>query len=318
MIDRIARRLGYAKVENRNLTTSTLRYLLDSAEGLVSGVSAAEEIAAGLVGRSFAAATVDGPLSPDHMMQIGRDLILNGESLWILPDLDWQQSYEIEGSAYVFDDVVTDAGNVLHVRYAWDRITGRGQSPLAGSPGLREMVRQAQHGLELETRAETGYLMPTPVDAEGAADLKADLRQLQGKVAPIEAAEGGYGDPQSRADYQPIRVGANPSATALSMFDKAQNLALVALGIPTELAFERSDGTATREAYRRFLHTLLIPLARLTEAAGARAGMNFTISFDSLAAMDLATKARAFKSIAETTGDIEYAANVSGLLAIEA
>ena len=316
MIDRLAKRLGY---EKRSFTDGQLRYLLAQSEGLVAGISAAEEIAAGIIGRAFASAEVTNELlDPETMLQIGRDLMLAGESVWrvqVRPrPLEWQNSYELKNGAYTFPDGVSAAPSVLHVRYAWDRITGRGQAPLDGAPGLRDMARQILHGLEKESRAKSGYLLPVPVDKEAADGLRQDLKEMDGRIATIETGKGGFGDPQNKTDYKQVRVGFDASAGAAQMFLHSQNLALVALGIPTELAFERSDGTATREAWRRCLHGTIQPLGRLVETAAARAGVPVKISFDALMASDISGRARAFGSLVNGGMDIPDAQAVAGIL----
>ena len=299
MIKAIAKRLGYAPIERRSYTDAILQYQLRSAQGLVAGISAAEEIAASTIGKAFASADVQGDprLDTEVMLQIGRDLMLNGESVWrIAGDLEWQKNYDLRGGMYGFDGVRVSGVNVLHCRYAWDRLTGRGQSALDGCAGLRELVRQAQYGLELESRADVGYLVPSPGDADSSAGLQSDIETLKGQISVIETGQGGHGDPQSKADYKQMRFGFAPDATAVQMFLHATNLALVTMGIPTELAFERSDGTATREAWRRCLHGTVQPLGRLVESAASRVGMNASVSFDALMASDISGRAPLVRS----------------------
>ena len=65
-----------------------------------------------------------------------------------------------------------------------------------------------------------------------------------------------------RDDWETKRIGANPPAGEVTLLERAFREVLSACGVPAAL-FERADGTASREAFRRFLHSTLQPLGDL-------------------------------------------------------
>ena len=120
--------------------------------------TAALESAAGLTGRSFAAADVSGPdmftdaITPDLLEVIGRELIRRGELCCLIDTSDglalWPaQSYDVDGPpdprlwwyrvtvggpSRTWTQINVPAQGVLHFRYAVDPAQPwRGRSPLA-------------------------------------------------------------------------------------------------------------------------------------------------------------------------------------------
>ena len=76
------------------------------------------------------------------------------------------------------------------------------------------------------------------------------------------------------------------------------------------------DGTSLREAFRRFLHATLVPLADLVQDE-LRAKLDapaLTLNFDGLFASDLAGRARAFQSMVGAGMDVAKAGALAGLM----
>ena len=130
-------------------------------------------------------------------------------------------------------------------------------------------------------------------------------------------ASAGGTSKQAGGSGNPVRVGpALPSGmvdlrrdTALSVFG--------ACGIPSELA-SNGEGTSAREAWRRFLHGTIQPIAdQIAVECSAKLGTEITISFDRLFASDLSGRARAFQSMARGGMSTDKAAGLAGLLESE-
>ena len=93
---------------------------------------------------------------------------------------------------------------------------------------------------------------------------------------------------------------------------------LAACGVPPPLVAP-GDGTAAREAWRRFLHGTIHPLGEIVaEEASRKLGIDVGLSFDRLFASDLSGRARAFQSMVNGGMDAGKAAALAGLMEAEA
>ena len=315
--------------------------------GAEIGAVAAAEVAAGLWGRSFAGAAVVGTgaavagLSPDILESIGRSLVLRGESLFVIdvqkgalslvpvatwdvrgewrPET-WRYECEIAGPDDTWT-VLAPAEQVIHVRYAtapaqpW-----RGISPLASSRLTSNLAAMLETRLGQEASAAVATLIPIPegTTPEQTETLRDSLANLRGKLALVPSAAGGWGagDRAARSiGWSTTRLGADPPETLASLrMDSAKHV-LAAAGVPVEL-FEAGEGTASREAFRRFLHATLAPVARIAERElSEKLETPIGLNFDALYAADIQGRARAFQSLVGGGMDIAKAAAVTGVLA---
>jgi len=325
------RRRREPPAEDRNYTDAITEAIINaSADSAASGYVAALEVAAGHLSRAFAAALVAGPeaalFEPDVMARIGRDLVEIGEAVWyrvgrmlyhaeaytILPN----GRYDISGPrpARVAPDMV------LHVRWNVQSETGRGISPLGAAQTLRDMQRKLEMALADEAGAATGYLLPVPTDGESSIvdQLRKDIADLKGRIAVIETTRTWAGSPVDapRRDYELTRLGPNTPMSVVQLYEVAHRHVLAACGLPVQLATD-SDGTAQREAWRRYLHGTVSPLGRLVTTAAGRAGMSIALDWAQLFASDISGRARAFQSLVGGGMSIEQAAAASGLLDTE-
>lgn len=316
--------------ETRNYTDAiTQAIVAASADNAAEGYVAALEIAAGQLSRAFAASTVDGPdasmFPPETMALIGRSLVEAGEAVWyrIGRRLDRVDNYSYpEDGGGMYDLTIRGVtrrarpSSVVHPRWNADT-EGRGIAPLSTARALRDLMLRMEAGLRDEAGAAVGYLLPVPVDgaARNVEQLKQDLANLKGKVAVIETARGGWGDSSQGVarDYLLSRMGPNVPDGNVRLFASALNATLAACGYPIQLATD-SDGTAQREAWRRYLHGTVSPLGRIVTGAAARAGLRITLDWDQLFASDISGRARAFQSLVNGGMDVTSAAAASGLL----
>lgn len=296
------------------------------------------EVAAGVVGRAFASADVSGyDIGPDCLNWTARDMLLYGEACMI--ELDGERvrstSWDIKGRSpnqdrwtYSLEIPVPDGSRkevrpgtqVAHCRYSTYRNQPWvGVSPLARAARSGELLALAERALRNESSGPVGYVLPLPTDGndESINDLKQDIGKMAGSVAVVETTAGGFGEGRAAApsaDWRPQRIGPNPPAALVEVMKVAQLTVLAALGVPIELVTS-SDGTGQREAWRRFLHGTVEPLARIVEKQLARlAGVPVKLSFERLFASDISGRARAFGSLVNGGMDIAEAAAAAGLL----
>lgn len=319
--------------ERRNYTDAITQAIVSQAGAVAAGASGAAEIALGQVSRAFAVARATGPgaqlFNPQVLAKIGRDLIERGDSVWVRYGrnpgrLAWVQSYDVQAMEDGTFRYSTGTGNKkrritpLHVRYTFNPLTGRGTGPLQNAPQLKNFSANLELRMSEEGGGVVGYLLPIPSggDDESVEGLKSDISRLRGRTAVIETTAAGWGEGRGSAphqDYQPKRIGPSIPQGNVDAFREAQRAVLGACGVPVELV-ESSQGTGSREAWRRFLHGTVQPLGRLVEQASKDANMSVTLSWDDLMASDIAGRARAFQSMVNGGMDIEEAAALSGLM----
>lgn len=319
--------------EDRNYSDVVTNALINAAADTMSdGYVAALEVAAGQLSRAFAAATVppllEAVFTPDVLAQMGRSIVESGEAVWyrvgrrLIRAVNYSLSggvYDVSGASGTIRRVAAE--RVVHARWNVDTASNRGVAPLQSARMLRDMQSKLEMSLGQEAGAAVGYLLPIPQDgAAGTVEqLRKDLADLKGRIAVVETTRGGWSDGTGgapRRDYDLARMGANFPSGNVALYQAAHNAVLAACGYPVQLATD-SDGTAQREAWRRYLHGTVAPLGRLIETAARAAGLPLALGWDNLFASDVMGRARAFQSLVNGGMSLEAAAAASGILNVE-
>ena len=314
--------------------------------------TAALEEASGLYGRCLAAAVVTGSpvaenaLTPPVLALMARNLIRRGEDhhrivvrdgrIELRPlahadvrgqsadPLSWiyaANEYGPTGSAHTW----LPAASVIHCRYAVDASRPwLGVAPWAWAAATSKAIAGLEAMVANEASAPYGYLLGLPetpqVDEDGDVKpldaFRSDLSKAKGGTLVMEQSGQWGTDPAAagsskleqaafgldRAHVAPLRT-----ATALDV--------LGACGVPPTLFVANSDGTAQREAFRRFLHAGLRPVARLMEAE-LRVKLDapdLVLDLSEIHAADVAGRARSFKAFVEAGVAAEDAARIVGV-----
>ena len=349
-------RLPWQRTENRSdsYTDAVVAEILRTAGGVVTAnaaATAAIEAAAGAVGRAFAAATVEstdavrGALPASTLGLVGRALIKRGEAvlvidiapgggLRLLPASSWDVDGGYDPTTWVYNvDLAgpngqttrrVPAAGVVHVMFAVEpERPWAGVSPMKAASLAGQLSANVTAALGNEAGGAHGNLIAIPQgggDANVAA-LKADLKNLSGNVAVMETTSGGWGDPGRAVspgkDLTPQRLGANPPIGLVKLHEQASAEVLGACGVPVEL-LTSGEGTALREAHRRFLFSTISPLGRtVSEELSAKFETSVSLGWAELMASDIAGRARAFQSLVGGGMQLERAAALSGLLSPE-
>ena len=339
--------------ESQPFTDAVVAAVVAAASGASAGDPsglAALEAAAGLYARAFAGATI-GPASvataavgPRVRALIARDLIRRGESVHLidvrggavelLPCGSWDVRGGWRESEWFYRvDTFGPSGNsthfvpasrVVHIRYAVDPSRPwLGISPLGWARATGRLAGNLEQRLGEEAGAPVGSILPIPQDggdgsdADPLADLKRDLAAARGRPILTETTAAGWGEGRPSAplgDWQSRRFGADPPATLGALRDAASMAVLDACGVPRALA-ESADGTAAREAWRRFVMGACEPLAELvTEELERKLEAPVRLDFGSLWAHDLQGRAASFKALVEGGVAVTEALTTSGLL----
>ena len=336
--------------EADNFTDAIVQLLIERAQNPTDAdVSAtgALEAASGIIGRAFASASIEGAtpmitaaLTPDVMTYIGRGLIRAGEVVYALDtsagalDLIPAHSWDIEGgpnprtwryhlqlpgpSGDMAQELPNDG--VLHFKYAVNPNRPHvGLSPVSSGSLAAKLSANTNQALADETGMPRGGVLPLPIPpGETTSTLESRIARLRGKILAAETQRGGYGDKDNapKDDYMVKRIGAMPPAPLVQLRDDADMLLLAVCGVSPSLFMSNSDGTAQREAYRRFLFSTIQPLGAIvqTELRLKMEAPDLAIDWSELRASDIASRARAFKGLIDSGMDMTQAAANSGIL----
>ena len=331
------------KSENRasgGFTDLFVNQLLAQAGGNVyADVSntAAAELVAGLWGRAFASAAVSPTLpgiGPDTLEAIARAMILDGEYLGAIDVSDgalrllqsyswdvmghadpqtWRYSLELPGPSGN-ETRQLPAEGVVSCRWATAPSTPwRGVGPFQASSLTGALLANLEKTLAAEAGAPSGYVLPTPKDGADTEGLQATMKTLRGRTGVVETTAAGWGQGNSlapRQDWAVKRFGGDPPTELRELREDAAE-AVVSTCLPPGLAFGNTDGTAAREATRRWFHTSVAPMGKkvANELRTKLEMPGLTLSFPALEAFasDTVGKARSVGQLVAAGLEVEDA-----------
>ena len=302
---------------------------------------AAAEIAAGLFGRAFAAAHVSGSIAARLLTRatlelIGRSLALSGELVLVPgdgPALFPAASFSVRGNAdpatwlYRIDMAgpsrsvtrTLPGDAVLHPRINVDPARPwRGRSAAAVASATARTAADAEETAETEARWPVSRLLPilqgsaTPSQRdELAAGWAAEI--AKGGVFVLPATPHRGERPAGKAN-DITALHPDPTDGHLRLRERASLDLLNATGVPSALADPEADAGAQREAFRRFVHSTIEPLARVVEEeVRVKLGVECDLDFGRLFAADLAGRTRGLKQLVESGVALGAALDIVGL-----
>ena len=335
---RFLRRQAEGGEQRADYTSALISALVAQAEDTADVTrTAALEIASGLWARGFASATVTGTdaVTPDLLALIGRSLIRNGELVAALAleggalELQPASSWDVHGArpsesswTYRLDmhgptdsEVrIVPAAGVVHFRYAasaarpWEGIP-----PLTWANTTGRLAAALELRMSQEAATPGANIVPVPSqisdqdddddDPDPLSGLRDDLLAAKGSFTLVESQIGGWGEPHARggprgADWGVTRLGASIPPANVELRRDLLISVLGVCGIPPSLAVIPADGTGQREAFRRFLHATLAPVARTVAAElSVKLETEVSLTFPELGAADVSGRARAFQSL---------------------
>ncbi len=327
-------------------TDLIIRALVGRATGADADVkgSGALEIAAGIVGRAFAAARpvdagrAEAVLTPACLALIGREMVRTGEALFVIeaargleliPVYTWDVTGAPSPSTWLYRvDLAgptiyrtrrVPAADVVSCRWAVDPARPWcGVDPLTSAHLSGQLHAKTVEALRDEAGGPVGNLIPVPKDPDNSLDeVRSTIAGLKGGAALLESMFDMWGQSQdrNRAGWDPKRIGAAPGAALVDLHSAAVRVALACCGIPAELADAGVDATSRREAWRQFLHSTVAPLGRIV-ADELREKLElpdgFRFDWTELAAGDTQGRARATHSLAQAGVELERALTLTG------
>ena len=336
-----------------DFSDTVVRLIEAQAAGTAADASstAAVEAASGALSRAFASAEVVGEpwvaeaVTPGVLAQVGRDLIRSGDSMHVvrvggdgvvrlIPCSSWHwdgnhdpASWTVRATAYGPSTSTTwnlPAAGVVFVR--WGSNPGQpyiGTGPTSWAHTTARLGSEVERSIADEAAGPLAQLLAVPQDggADGDDDplagLKADIRTARGKALLVETTNAGWGEGKAAApqqDWRQQRLGPHPPEVLAQLRRDAFEHVLAACGTPPSL-FLDADGTAQREAVRRWHLGTVLPLARLVEhELSAKFETDVRLKFDNYP-LDLAGRAQAFQKLVAGGVAVNDALATSGLLA---
>ena len=335
-----------------SFSDAVIRLIEAEAAGTAADASstAAVEAASGALSRAFASASVIGQdwaknaVSPLVLGQIGRDLIRAGESMHVidvssmgrvslLPCSDWHfegsghpDTWTVRATFYGPSDSTTRYLPYSAVVFTkWGSTPGQpyqGTGPLSWAHTTVRLQSETERNLANEMSGPIAQLITIPQDGGDGEDtdplamLKSDIRTANGDARFVETTAAGWGEGMSsapRRDWTAARLGPNPPVSMATIRKDAFEAVLAATGTPPSL-FTDADGTAQREAVRRWHLGTVIPLAdTLAWELTGKLETPVKLEFDSYP-RDQVGRASAFQKLVAGGVSVNEALVMSGLL----
>ena len=317
-----------------DFSDAVVRLIEAQAAGTAADASstAAVEAASGALSRAFASARVEGPphvmeaVTPVFLAQAGRVSLLPCSS-WHFEGDAHPRTWTVRATYYGPSTSTTrhlPFAGVVFVR--WGSTPGQpyaGIGPLSWAHTTARLQSEAERSLADEACGPLAQLLAVPQDGGAEAEddplaaLKADVRTARGRALLVETVAAGWGEGRTSApqrDWVASRLGPNPPESMATIRQDAFAAVLAATGTPPSL-FVDADGTAQREAVRRWHLGTVLPLARILETElTAKLEGEVRLRFDAYP-LDLAGRAQAFQKLVAGGVTVNEALATSGLLA---
>ena len=315
--------------------------------------TAAIEAVAGLLSRAFGDAEVEADdwaqqaITPFWLMQVGRSLVREGASLSVITmtgdeeldlvpaafwnfaalstlggelEADWHARVTTDGPSSSYTRLV-GRDRLVYVR--WGTLPGtryRGQGPTSWAYTTPRLQGEAERGLADEAAGPLAQILPIPQDAGGDDDplagQRADIGAARGKAVLVETTAAGWGEGRGSApqsDWKPNRLGPMMPEAMVRVADSAFARMVAACGASVSL-FSDADGTAQREALRRWHMGTVRPLAHLLEhELTARLDTTVKLRFDGYP-LDMQARAATCKALVAGGVAVNEALTTAGLL----
>ena len=313
-----------------DFSDAVVRLIEAQAAGTAADASstAAVEAAAGALSRAMSSAEVVGEawvqdaVSPVVLGQMGRDLIRSGDSMHVvrvggdgavrlIPASSWHwegshdpASWAVRATCYGPSTSTTwnlPASAVVFIK--WGSNPGQpyvGVAPTSWAHTTARLGSEVERSVADEVAGPLAQLLAVPQDGGDDGDddplkmLKADIAGARGRALLLETTAGGWGEGKTaapQADWRQQRLGPQPPDVLAQLRRDAFAHVLAACGAPPSMFVDNADGTAQREAVRRWHLNLVLPLARMVEhELSAKLESPVKLRFDSYA-MDMVSRA---------------------------
>lgn len=318
---------------------------LATGEIVDAATTSAVEAVAGLLARSISAGEIVGPdylsIPPRWLQTVCRDLVRGGEHLSVVEMTADGRLFFVEASHWtVTGGVDEDAWRFLTTVYGptaqitrtidrdgvflvqWHRsgnLPERGQSPANLASLTAKLTAAIEQSLGYEAGGPVTNLITVPeganVDDDTMAGYREGIAEAKGAPKLVETVAGGYGDRTAapRRDWQPQRLGPAPPDATVKLYEAAFDRMVAVCGASPALFASNADGTAQREALRRWHLTGVLPVVRLLEHELTRAaGATVRIKLDGYG-LDLVSRAQTVDKLVKAGISLDVATMFAGI-----
>lgn len=300
------------------------------------------EISAGVVGRAFATLSVKSAsdsismaLTPIVLAEIGRQLVLNGESVFyidvdsdglqLIPSANWT----VEGGHYRRSrwqyriylssptggqtTMLVPADDVIHVQHNFDiHSPWIASGSLQKSPDLVRGAGRTEKSVSNTMSSPTGKIIPAPISADqgdhGQA-MQRHISAMEGGVALVESMGSGFGNPvrhearSTMGDWRIIDLSPAVDSATAALLQLYTVLGGQVNGIPAELLTAGSSASK-REGIRQLLFGTLKPLSLLLqhELRMKLDSPDLILDFAETGAQDILSRSRSVASLVQSAG----------------
>ena len=259
--------------------------------------TAAQEVVAGELGRAFLAAEVTGDpyglVTPEWLNLCGRDLVKRGQHVSLdtaegllpvesvywkgeraLHERDWRAEITLQGPSYNLTRNVS-RDKLIVVRWANTSgrpFDGQGAHHFASLAARASAESERAAGDDQATPVAPLITVPSSVNLDPddpiTKKLRADLAGGKGKPALVPTMNDAWAEDKSSApqrDWNPTRMGPNPTAPQVNAASAAYTQMLAAYGMPVSM-WSATTAQAAREGLRLWYMGTVLPMAKLVQS----------------------------------------------------
>ena len=336
------KREARASLEGGGYTDALVSALVERAGGTVAADPsrlAATEFSASLMARTLSAATVRTAspaiaraISPPMLASLGRAIIRFGQSLFVVEvedgrlRLDEASTWDVSGlspdpSRWAFrverqgpsgsrTAYRTAASVVLVIANAEPGRPWAGQSAISGASSTAGLAASVEKALAGESRIPSARIATMPGDKAQVPGFTDKLRK--GGIFAFGESNQAPFTKEKTTDWRPAVMRPEPNESMVLLQESTERAVLAAHGVPVELW--TGQGNA-RDAWRRYVMTVLEPTARLVEAElREKLAPDVKLSFPALGAADIVSKARAVGTLVKAGEELATARELVGLV----
>ena len=256
-------------------------------------------------------------LTREYLGSVARDLLLTGNHLSVIEaengllELRRSYSWDIRGnyrpSSWIYNVSLSGPtksltrvyrpDSVIHIRLnppanrPWE-----GTSPLANCPLSASLLARIERALADEMGGAIANIVVSPaVSSDQQRDaLGTTLANSRGDVVVVQGGNTSGWQAGSTGNLTTHRIGATPPPGIGDLRSQTEAAILSAMGVPAGL-YVPKEGAVSREAYRQFIYGSVAPMGKLVaEELSRKLEEEITLNFESIAAADVAARARAY------------------------
>ena len=239
----------------------------------------------------------------------------------------WRYRLNLPAPSSGLETIWADATDVIHLKYTTDKSRPwRGLSFIHKAATSGKLLAGLENLLANEASATSGHILAFPSGSLGEAEQGKKKSALNTLLSKLKASRGGTtafqmaSEPMAldstktaKVGVQNYRIGMETPQQITELRGPLRLSILAAAGIPPSLVSSDS-ATNTREAFRLFVYSRVMPLARVV-ATELSLKMNDKImfNFSALKASDVSGRSRSYKALIDAGMPAAQAGIVAGV-----